>query len=665
MTTTKTFASKLTVAFVAAAMIVTAFAPAAQAQTTEDLQQMINNLLAQVAQLQAQTGTSAPAGAPAVCPYTWTRDLTTGSEGADVMKLQQFLNSYSDLRVSATGAGSIGMETSFYGPATAAAVSKMQVMFRAEVLSPNGLVNPTGYFGASSRAKANDLCIANTTPTEEEEAEEDATEEEEEDDSSDMTLRGEANLDNVEIRDGESDIEEGQEDVVIGELTVEFANGDAEISRLDFAILEDGEDDTVGSGVAQPWDAFETFSLWIDGDKIAEVDASDEDDYLDEDDGTFRFSNLNIVAMEDAEVEILIGASMQNNLDADELTDWSLYATEIRFFDADGVATTENGRDDLSGNDSTISSENSADFEAVPEGDGDELELRSSSADPDETTIIVDENDTTDAMFFAFDLDASDSDGDVELNSVFVNVTISTNASSTAEGIDGLVRDFYIEIDGDKFKAESYTGTGTTARVEFDIDGDYVIDAGDRVTVEVFAEFEEMDGNSGFQGTTINGSVVQADIDAEAAEDINVEGSSTVAGEFHPVRSEGISVEFDEDRSETSTNGNTVTFTYVVEVTAVGDDQTIAIADFNDTIVDPAGSPTPTIARTLDARGGGVDEVSPDVFEIDESQTATFTFKVFVTTDAAGDAGLYSITLDNIDGTEVDETLDEVANFSA
>ena len=658
MTLTKDISAKFAVAAVAVAMIFSAYAPAASAQT--DLQAQITALLAQIQQLEAQLGgtTSAPAGAPAVCPYTWTRDLTMGSEGADVMKLQQFLNANADTRVAAAGsAGSAGMETMYFGPATAAAVSKMQVMYRAEVLTPGGLVNPTGYFGSMSRAKANDLCVADAVVT--------PTPDTDEDDNGSVTLRGEANLDNVEIRDGESDIEEGQEDVVIGELTVEFANGDAEISRLDFAILEDGEDDTVGSGVAQPWDAFETFSLWIDGDKIAEVDASDEDDYLDEDDGTFRFSNLNIVAMEDAEVEILIGASMQNNLDADELTDWSLYATEIRFFDADGVATTENGRDDLSGNDSTISSENSADFEAVPEGDGDELELRSSSADPDETTIIVDENDTTDAMFFAFDLDASDSDGDVELNSVFVNVTISTNASSTAEGIDGLVRDFYIEIDGDKFKAESYTGTGTTARVEFDIDGDYVIDAGDRVTVEVFAEFEEMDGNSGFQGTTINGSVVQADIDAEAAEDINVEGSSTVAGEFHPVRSEGISVEFDEDRSETSTNGNTVTFTYVVEVTAVGDDQTIAIADFNDTIVDPAGSPTPTIARTLDARGGGVDEVSPDVFEIDESQTATFTFKVFVTTDAAGDAGLYSITLDNIDGTEVDETLDEVANFSA
>lgn len=569
------------------------------------------------------------------------------------MKLQQFLNSYPDLRVAATGAGSVGMETMYFGPATAAAVSKMQVMFRAEVLTPNGLVNPTGYFGPSSRSKANDLCIADATTGEVDEA----TDEDEDEETGSVTLGGEASLDVVEIRDGESDIEEGDSDVVVGELTVEFTNGDAEISRIDFAILEDGEDTTVGN--AEPWDAFESFSLWVDGDMVAEVDASDEDDYLDEDDGTFRFSGLDIVVMEDEEVEIAIGASMQNNLDGAELVDWSLFVTEIRFFDADGVATTENNTDDLSGNQvglAAMSDEPSADFEAVIAGDGDELELRSSTADPDETTIIVDENDTTDAMFFAFDLDASDSDGDVELDRITVDMVVSAGT------LDALVRDFYIEIDGEEFKAESYVGTSTTAAVVFDIDGDFTIDAGDRVTVEVFAEFEEMDGASLLQGTTINGSVDQVDVISEGAEDITTTGSDQ-AGEFHPIRSEGIAVEYSED-SDTSVNGNTATFEFEVEITAVGGDQLVSLADFNDIVVTPVGA-TPTISRTLDASGSGVDEAPANTFTLDEGQTATFTYKVFVTTLDAGDAGLYSITLDDIDGTDVDESLDEVANFSA
>ena len=120
MTITNNIVAKLAVAFVAVAMVFSAFAASAKAQTTEDLQQMINDLLAQVAALQSQAGQGATSAA-GVCPYTWTRDLSSGSTGGDVMKLQQFLNADPDTRVAVEGAGSAGMETEYYGPATAAA----------------------------------------------------------------------------------------------------------------------------------------------------------------------------------------------------------------------------------------------------------------------------------------------------------------------------------------------------------------------------------------------------------------------------------------------------------------------------------------------------------------------------------------------------------------
>ena len=78
MTIAKDFAAKLAVAFVAVAMVFSSFAASASAQSTEDLQQMINDLLAQVAALQSQTGQGATGVASAVCPYTWTRDLSSG-----------------------------------------------------------------------------------------------------------------------------------------------------------------------------------------------------------------------------------------------------------------------------------------------------------------------------------------------------------------------------------------------------------------------------------------------------------------------------------------------------------------------------------------------------------------------------------------------------------
>lgn len=115
---------------------------------------------------QATTGTAASTSS--VCPYTWSRNLTTGATGDDVMKLQKFLNSDSATMVATSGAGSSGNESSYFGPATKAAVAKFQNKYASEVLTPLGLSAGTGYFGASSRVKANALCstaaAAPTTP---------------------------------------------------------------------------------------------------------------------------------------------------------------------------------------------------------------------------------------------------------------------------------------------------------------------------------------------------------------------------------------------------------------------------------------------------------------------------------------------------------------------
>src|SRR3989344_648645 len=96
-----------------------------------------------------------PSGA---CPFTWTRSLTVGSTGADVKKLQEFLNGTTATRIADSGAGSPGNETSTFGPMTAKAVAKFQDIYASEILTPVGLSKGTGYFGASTRAKANALC---------------------------------------------------------------------------------------------------------------------------------------------------------------------------------------------------------------------------------------------------------------------------------------------------------------------------------------------------------------------------------------------------------------------------------------------------------------------------------------------------------------------------
>ena len=94
------------------------------------------------------------------CSYVWTRDLGQGAQGADVMNLQKFLNMNANTRVALSGVGSAGQETSYYGPLTAAAVSKFQSKHASQILTPLSLTQPTGYFGGSSRAQSRVLCAS-------------------------------------------------------------------------------------------------------------------------------------------------------------------------------------------------------------------------------------------------------------------------------------------------------------------------------------------------------------------------------------------------------------------------------------------------------------------------------------------------------------------------
>jgi hypothetical protein len=76
--------------------------------------------------------------------YDFTRGLTVGSTGADVMALQQYLNGAGS-KVSDTGAGSPGSESTYFGTKTKAAVAKWQ--------TANGVAPAVGYFGSISKAK--------------------------------------------------------------------------------------------------------------------------------------------------------------------------------------------------------------------------------------------------------------------------------------------------------------------------------------------------------------------------------------------------------------------------------------------------------------------------------------------------------------------------------
>lgn len=86
--------------------------------------------------------------------FGFTRELKIGLTGEDIKMLQTVLNSDPDTRVAQSGYGSPGSETTYFGPATRAAVGKFQLKYG--IVSSAG-DTAFGLVGPKTRAKLNEL----------------------------------------------------------------------------------------------------------------------------------------------------------------------------------------------------------------------------------------------------------------------------------------------------------------------------------------------------------------------------------------------------------------------------------------------------------------------------------------------------------------------------
>ncbi len=82
--------------------------------------------------------------------FNFTQNLTVGAKGNEVTMLQQLLVSEGMLPADCT--------TGYFGGITLAGIKAFQDKYAQDILIPNGINVPTGYWGPSSRAKANQLC---------------------------------------------------------------------------------------------------------------------------------------------------------------------------------------------------------------------------------------------------------------------------------------------------------------------------------------------------------------------------------------------------------------------------------------------------------------------------------------------------------------------------
>jgi hypothetical protein len=96
---------------------------------------------------------------PVLEGYRFTKDLKKNDSDVEVVILQKALNKAGFI-VSASGAGSLGNETDFFGAKTESAVGRLQSQYAAIALHPAGYYLPTGIVDSSTRTVLNQISSA-------------------------------------------------------------------------------------------------------------------------------------------------------------------------------------------------------------------------------------------------------------------------------------------------------------------------------------------------------------------------------------------------------------------------------------------------------------------------------------------------------------------------
>jgi hypothetical protein len=284
--------------------------------------------------------------------------------------------------------------------------------------------------------------------------------------------------------------------------------------------------------------------------------------------------------------------------------------------------------------------------DAVPEVVvAEELLFSLSANNPEATTIVVDEDDVTEATIFEYTVTAQG--GDIELDDLWVNLQTET------ANLEDVIDEVNIYINGTEFNAESTVTTNTSVDFQFDVAGDIVVYEGESANIEVVVQFKPQTGNYTSYGETIQAQVTEELVANTVV--YGIDGQLTpehltgdAVGNIHSLLSGGIVIPSDGVNTQSDTLGENDTigeFTIEFEVTAVEDDYYIT-----DNTALAGDNPTDGIGFLIEGGEAVVssvlnstaDEDSSGVFTVQEGETETFTLTVTIDPTSAGS---YRVTL--------------------
>ncbi len=556
--------------------------------------------------------------------FTFTRDLTVGSMGADVTALQNKLG--------------VSPATGYFGSITKAAVMQYQ--------GENSLPT-TGYFGPLTRAKMNASAMVSTAPSAPSAPSTVVV---------GMTGSGEGYLDDIKKLSAISgeEVGESQRDVKVLGVEMEANDGDQKLDRVIVTITRGS-----GAGSSQLERYVTDASVWLDGQLLGRMNVLDASRNRTTNEYTFRFTGLNGVVKKGAIGNLYVAVSGVSNVDSGDTYSWT---TAIPI---NGIrAVSSNGTDDFYHTGAFTETFTVADFGVA---NAVKLVLTKDNASPKASTVEVHaSNDTDGVTLLVFNVKAEGSDITI------VDLPVFLTVGGAATDADQVVSRLTLTVGG-KTYSESVVSTTAVATALFD-DMAFTITEGSTATFVVKGDINDLETTLFQAGDTLKAEIGSIQRNAIIAEDetgdqlTGGELTGTSLGDVQSFRNIGPIVTF-VSASATVTAGTSVnddTGAYVIKfrVEAFGD--TIYVSQTAAATVASLGSgaltngiiyqlnlgstatvtdPTPSALVTFTTANGAVATTSSAPIELTIGEFTEVTLTVSRTNNSSDDVGLYQMLL--------------------